>query len=134
MLGTTPGIAGATALAPRLSRAAPSRPADLLERVRAAQEAASAEEQLAERAAASAVQIQLGDYATKDETELEWERIFGSNDDILQGRALVVQPTISGGRRRFRLRVGPFKDQVEARTVCRALTARGQDCLVAVNS
>lgn len=123
----------ATALAPMVSRPAPPRPADLIQRALQARTAASAEEELALRAAASPVQIQLGDYGTREETEAEWERIFGANDDILQGRALVVQTTISGGRRRFRLRAGPFKDQIEARAVCRALTARGQDCLVAVN-
>lgn len=128
-----PAPIDATALAPVLSRPAPARPADLVQRARAAQDAASQEQELAQRAAASAVQIQLGDYASRDQTEAEWQRIFESNDDILKGRALVVQPTISGGRRRFRLRAGPFRDQVEARAVCRALTARGQDCLVAVN-
>lgn len=128
-----PAPIDATALAPVLSRPAPARPANLVQQARAAQDAASQEQELAQRAAASAVQIQLGDYASRDQTEAEWQRIFESNDDILKGRALVVQPTISGGRRRFRLRAGPFRDQVEARAVCRALTARGQDCLVAVN-
>ncbi len=45
----------------------------------------------------------------------------------------MIQSTISGGRRFFRLRAGPFENRIEAQNVCRALQARGQDCLVAVN-
>jgi hypothetical protein len=88
---------------------------------------------LALRAASSTVQIQLGAYPDRQRTKSEWTRIYRANEDILSGRALVVQSTISGGRRFFRLRAGPFKDRVEAQNVCRALQARGQDCLVAVN-
>ena len=88
---------------------------------------------LAARAAASAVQIQLGAFRSRAETEAAWARIYRANEDVLRGRALVLQSTISGGRRFFRLRVGPFRDRIEAQNVCRALQARGQDCLVAVN-
>lgn len=89
--------------------------------------------ELAARAAASAVQIQLGAFPSRAETEAAWARIYRTNEDVLRGRALVMQSTISSGRRFFRLRAGPFRDRVEAQQVCRALQARGQDCLVAVN-
>ncbi len=110
-----------------------TRPADLRERMAAAKQAVSEEEKLAERAEASPVQIQLGAYPERERTESMWERIYSANEDILRGRALVVQSTISGGRRFFRLRAGPFEDRIEAQNVCRALQSRGQDCLVAVN-
>lgn len=110
-----------------------ARPADLRQRMAAAKQAESEEQKLAERAAASAVQIQLGAYPEREQTETMWERIYRANEDILRGRALVVQSTISGGRRFFRLRAGPFEDRIEAQNVCRALQSRGQDCLVAVN-
>jgi len=99
----------------------------------AAQQAASADEVLAALAEASLVQIQLGAFPDRDQVRSEWERIFKANEDILNGRALVVQGTISGGKRFFRMRAGPFKDRIEAQNLCRALLARGQDCLVAVN-
>jgi len=88
---------------------------------------------LGSHAAASQVQIQLGAFPSRDETEAEWERIFKANKDILEDRALVIQPTVSKGRWFFRLRAGPFKDRIEAQNTCRALQARGRDCLVAVN-
>ncbi len=123
----------ATEQAPEASPVAPSRPGDLSQRMAAARRATSEEAELASRAAASAVQIQLGAFPDRDLTKSEWARIYKANADILSGRALVVQSTISGGRRFFRLRAGPFKDRIEAQNVCRALQARGQDCLVAVN-
>jgi len=122
-----------TEQAPEASPVAPSRPGDLSQRMDAARRAISEEAELASRAAASAVQIQLGAFPDKELTKSEWARIYRANDDVLAGRALVVQSTISGGRRFFRLRAGPFKDRIEAQNVCRALQARGQDCLVAVN-
>ncbi len=123
----------ATEQAPDASPVAPTRPGDLSERMAIYRQSASAEAELASRAAASAVHIQLGAFPDRAVTKSEWARIYKANEDILSGRALVVQSTISGGRRFFRLRAGPFKDRVEARNVCRALQARGQDCLVAVN-
>ncbi len=119
--------------APDIAPVFRARPADLLERVAAARQEMSEEAELAKRAAASPVQIQLGAYPERERTEEMWGRIFRANQDILRGRALVVQSTISGGRRFFRLRAGPFESRIEAQNVCRALQARGQDCLVAVN-
>jgi len=123
----------ASDLAPDASPRARVRPRDLVQRMAAARRAGSEEAELESRAAASQVQIQLGAFPDRNVTKSEWERIYRANEDILQGRALVVQSTISGGRRFFRLRAGPFKDRIEAQNVCRALQARGQDCLVAVN-
>jgi hypothetical protein len=132
--GTPPGSFGdSTDLAPEISRPAPTRPRDLKQRMDEARSAASADEVLAALAEVSIVQIQLGAFPDRDQTESEWERIYKANEDILNGRALVVQGTISGGKRFFRMRAGPFKDRVEAQNVCRALLARGQDCLVTVN-
>ena len=119
-----------TEQAPEASPVAPARPGDLSQRMAEARRATSEEAELVSRAAASAVQIQLGFFPDKERTRSEWARIYRANEDILAGRALVVQSAISGGRRIFRLRAGPFKDQIEARNVCRALQARGQGCVV----
>ncbi len=129
--GASPGEGSGQA--PRASPVAPVRPGDLSQRMAAARRAISEEAALASRAAASRVQIQLGAYSGRELTKSEWARIYSANEDILTGRALVVQSTISGGRRFFRLRAGPFKDRIEAQNVCRALQSRGQECLVAVN-
>lgn len=123
-----------TAFAPAISPAAPQRPRNLLARVEEAkQEAAQSVTNLASRAANSRVQVQLA--ADPDESAIrqQWRRIYNANSDVLRDRALAVQQTISGGTTFYRLRVGPFKDTSEARAVCEALKARGQDCIVARN-
>ena len=89
---------------------------------------------LAARAALSPVQIQLGAFTDRAYTESEWRRIADANADLLDGLALAIQPTTSGGTKFYRLRVGPFDDRSAAGRVCEALKARGQDCLVAENS
>jgi hypothetical protein len=128
------GVPGTgTQFAPGASVTAPRRPTDLAQRIELARKSLTAEADLLARAAASAVQIQLGAFPDREITKSEWSRIYRANQDILTGRTLVVVSTISGGQRFFRLRVGPFRDRVEAQNVCRALQARQLDCIVAVN-
>ncbi|HUF55429.1 MAG TPA: SPOR domain-containing protein, partial [Thermohalobaculum sp.] len=100
----------------------------------ASQEEVDRAVRLAARAALSRIQIQLGAFTDRAFTEAEWRRIAETNSDLLDGRALAIQPTTSGGTKFYRLRVGPFDDRAEASRVCEALQARGQDCLVAENS
>lgn len=113
----------------------PVRPRDLTaQSERLSQQAIDEAAQLAARAALSPIQIQLGAYTDRAYTESEWRRIANANDDILAGRALAIQSTVSGGKKYWRLRVGPFRDRAEAGGICEALRARGHDCLVAENS
>jgi hypothetical protein len=112
----------------------PVRPSDLRARieasVRSAEESAA---ELARRAAESPFQIQLAADADEDAVRALWQRVSRANSDILHNRALAVQEAVSGGSTLYRLRVGPFGDAPEARAVCQALKARGQDCVVARN-
>ena len=130
-----PEITGGSREAPASSPLVLKRPANLLERVKqaGAVEKASAS-QLSARAAQSAVQIQLAADPSEAVIRAMWAKIRRANDDILHDRALAVGTTISGGTTYYRLRVGPFRDGAEARSVCQALKARGQDCLVARKS
>lgn len=82
-------------------------------------------------ALASRIQIQLGAFNTEAIAAEQWAALKNRNGDLLSGRARVVTPVDSGGRRLFRLRAGPFKDVDDASTLCRALKARGEDCIVA---
>ena len=112
----------------------PARPSDLHARIAAS--VRSAEESAAEltrRAAESPVQIQLAADPDEETVRAIWRRISQANSDILHNRELAVQETVSGGTTFYRLRVGPFGGASEARAVCQALKARGQDCIVARN-
>lgn len=127
-------VPGASDYAPPLSPVAPRRPTDLRERMAAAvQTAQQNATDLARRAAESSVQVQLAADPSEDVVRSMWGRISQANSDLLHGRELAVQTTISGGTTFYRLRVGPFGGVSEARAVCQALKARGQDCIVARN-
>ncbi|MFK7943669.1 MAG: SPOR domain-containing protein [Paracoccaceae bacterium] len=128
-------VATGTAFAPARSPTAPRRPANLVQRTAAAaDQAVRQQDSLARSASQSRVQIQLAADPSESAMRARWERVRKANSDILRGRTLALQTTVSGGTTFYRLRVGPFKDAAEARNVCQALKARGQDCIVARNS
>ncbi|MDT8343652.1 MAG: SPOR domain-containing protein [Thermohalobaculum sp.] len=129
----TPPVGSGSGQAPPYSPTVRGKPDDLAARVAAAA-AVDVDADLRERAATSQIQVQLGAFPERGEVDTEWQRILQANRDILSGRALAVQQTTSGGTVYYRLRVGPFRDGHEANTVCQALKARGQDCLVAINT
>lgn len=133
-----PEVVASTGPAPEVSPRARPRPPGLVARATEAAATAVAvredgAEALAAEAARSAVQVQLGAYETPEITRVIWDQIIRTHQDVLSGRALAVQSTVSGGKTWYRLRVGPFRDSSEARNVCAALQARGQDCIVARN-
>ena len=111
-----------------------ARPMHLARRMRAASKEVIAETRaLAERAASAPWQIQLGAFREPRVTREQWQLISGTHTDLLQGRALAVQETVSGGETFYRLRVGPFEAEREAANLCAALRARGQQCITAEN-
>ena len=117
----------ASAAAPRAAPAALRRPARAASQPQ--QESLLAEPRAA--ALASRIQIQLGAFNSEEIAGEQWAGLKNRNGDLLSGRARVVTPVVSGGRRLYRLRAGPFKDVDEASTLCRALKSRGEDCIVA---
>lgn len=126
---------GSSEFAPDRSPSAPRRPVNLVARsAAAAKSAETAATDLIERAASSPFQIQLAADPDKSAIVKMWGRISKSNADVLRGRALAIQTTVSGGTTYYRLRVGPFATRSEATSVCQALKARKQDCIVAGNS
>ncbi|MEM1346246.1 MAG: SPOR domain-containing protein [Pseudomonadota bacterium] len=120
--------------APAASPLAAIRPHNLVRRMARANEAAVEEAvALGQRAARSPWQIQLGAFRNEVLTREQWQLIYGAHAELLHNRALAVQTTLSGGRTFYRLRVGPFAGRPEAVSLCKALEARGQDCIVAAN-
>lgn len=116
-----------SAFAPKVAPIALSRPA----RTAIAPPKATTLAEPRAAALASRIQIQLGAFNTEEIAAEQWAALKNRNGDLLSGRARVVTPVVSGGRRLFRLRAGPFEDVDQASTLCRALKARGEDCIVA---
>ena len=118
-------------LAPAFSPSSPRRPSDLAARLdRAARNAEQDQDRLADQARSSRIKIQLRASPNRNEIVSAWRRIQDQNRDVLGSKALALQTTTSGGTEFFRLRVGPFRNRAEANSVCEALRARGQDCIV----
>ncbi|MEM1384846.1 MAG: SPOR domain-containing protein [Pseudomonadota bacterium] len=130
----TEQVPAATDRAPAASPIVRPRPSDIGARIeRATRTAAVRRDTLQKAASTSDVQIQLGAFSSQTETLAIWSRVSRQHADVLRGRALAVQQTVSGGTTWYRLRVGPFRDRAEANSVCQALIARGQDCIIASN-
>ena len=126
-----PPVDEGSELAPVFSPAINRRPQDLRERQRRAIEAEQIDQAtLTARAESSRVKIQLRASPSRAEILAAWNRIQSANRDVLGAKALALQTTTSGGTQFFRLRVGPFRNRAEANSVCEALRARGQDCIV----
>ncbi|MEL6794253.1 MAG: SPOR domain-containing protein, partial [Pseudomonadota bacterium] len=116
----------APAAAP-IARPRPARPAPLEIAARAAIE----EPEPRAAALASRIQIQLGAFVSQEVADAQWGAIKSRNGDLLAGRGRVITPVLSGGRRLFRLRAGPFATVEEASALCRGLKARNEACIVA---
>jgi cell division protein FtsN len=144
--GTGAGETGdtGTARAPAAAAPVPARPRGIAAALSGGRDAAvparetpaSSEADRAALAVAaerSRVQVQLGAYRSETRTRAVWDRLRGDHPGLLGNRALAVQTTESDGTVWYRLRVGPFATEADARALCEALTARGQPCLVATN-
>jgi len=79
----------------------------------------------------SPYQIQLGAFGSDADARSQWEAVKRSNPDLLAGLELIVQPVQSGGRLLYRMRAAPFENRPAAVSICEALKARGQACIVA---
>ena len=127
-------VAG-SALAPAASPLAPRRPSDLIERSRAAlAQKTDDAPALARQAETSTYQVQLAADPSESAMRAKWQKVKARNEDLLRGKTLALPTVKSGGTLFYRLRVGPFKNRSEAASVCQALKARGQDCIVAKNT
>ncbi len=76
--------------------------------------------------------VQLAAARTPEAARAEWDRLRRKNLDILGDLGLAITKVDLGTSKGvfYRLRVGPLKDDAEARALCKALAARKIGCLV----
>lgn len=75
--------------------------------------------------------VQLAALRAKDGARPAWARLQKAHPALLGDRELAIQRVDLGDRGIFyRVQAGYFADRISARSLCNALKARGQDCLV----
>jgi cell division septation protein DedD len=75
--------------------------------------------------------LQLGSVRSRQEANVEWERLRRSHADILGGLQLTVLEADLGNRGTYyRLRAGPIASQGSARRLCNSLVDRKVACIV----
>lgn len=75
--------------------------------------------------------IQIASYRDKPSAEGAYTKLIEKHADLVSSLSPDYQSAqVAGKGTYFRLRIGPFESQADASAVCKALKARGQDCLV----
>jgi hypothetical protein len=84
--------------------------------------------------AADEYAIQLGSVRSRQEANVEWERLRQSHADILGGlRPMVLEADLGQRGMYYRLRAGPITSQNSARQLCNSLVDRKVACIVVPN-
>jgi len=73
--------------------------------------------------------VQLGAFDTTDAARAEWDKLYVSFGDLMQGKARVVEAAQSGGRTFYRLRAHGFDSDSDARRFCSAFLSGQAACI-----
>ncbi|TYB81345.1 SPOR domain-containing protein [Maritimibacter fusiformis] len=76
--------------------------------------------------------VQLGAFDSEEVARIEWDRLAGRFEDILDGKSRVIQRAQSGGKTFYRLRAMGFEDLSDARRFCAAMMAGQAPCIPVV--
>jgi hypothetical protein len=71
---------------------------------------------------------QLGAYDTPDEARAKWAGLAGKYSEVMDGKALVIQQAVSGGKTFYRLRAMGFETDEDTRRFCAVFQAANADC------
>jgi hypothetical protein len=73
--------------------------------------------------------VQFGTFDTAEEARAEFVRLQGRFNELMAGKAMVVQPAESGGRTFYRLRAHGFEGEDDARRFCSAFVSENAVCI-----
>ena len=73
--------------------------------------------------------VQLGAFDDEPAARAEWTKLQGRFAELINDKAIIVQPAQSGGRTFYRLRAHGFEGEDEARRFCAALLAENASCI-----
>lgn len=73
--------------------------------------------------------VQIGAFPDESLARLAWDSAVARLGGLMDGKRRVIEPTESGGRAIYRLRVEGFADLEDARQFCAAIRARNGECV-----
>lgn len=78
------------------------------------------------------LRVQVGSFRSASDATSAWNGIAGKHGELVgQRQPYIVEADLGERGIFYRLQMGPFGSMDEAKALCRALKARGQDCIIA---
>ncbi len=82
--------------------------------------------------ASSGLRVQIGSFRSASDATAAWDKTVAAHQELIgQRQPYIVEADLGERGIFYRLQIGPLHSSNEARTLCNALKARGQDCILA---
>eukprot|EP00439_Symbiodinium_sp_Y106_P089371 s1_g1907.t1 len=82
--------------------------------------------------ASSGLRVQIGSFRSAADATAAWDKTVAAHQELIgQRQPYIVEADLGERGIFYRLQIGPLHSSNEARTLCNALKARGQDCILA---
>lgn len=78
------------------------------------------------------LRVQIGSFRSASDATSAWDKTAAAHQELIgQRQPYIVEADLGERGIYYRLQVGPLHSANEAKTLCNALKARGQDCIIA---
>lgn len=81
----------------------------------------------------SKIALQLGAVRSRDEAQAIAQRVKKEHGDAIGQRKYDITEAAFGATTFYRVRIGPFTDQVESQAICASIRSKGVDCMMVGN-
>ncbi len=78
------------------------------------------------------LRVQIGSFRSASDATAAWDKTVAAHQELIgQRQPYIVEADLGARGIYYRLQIGPLHSRNEAQTLCNALKARGQDCILA---
>lgn len=78
------------------------------------------------------LRVQIGSFRSASDATSAWDKTVAAHQELIgQRQPYIVEADLGARGTFYRLQIGPLHSANEAKTLCNALKARGQDCILA---
>ncbi len=78
------------------------------------------------------LRVQIGSFRSAADATAAWDKTVGAHQELIgQRQPYIVEADLGARGIFYRLQIGPLHSSTEAKALCNALKARGQDCILA---